>query len=79
VFLADLAKQRRSRTAAIHARRFAFGAELYEGREVPSYLVKLMNDKVWCDQAGDYILMDDPAQLILRAQARTWQAPASMV
>jgi hypothetical protein len=40
-------------------------AELYADRELATVLVGKLNDKVWCGQAGDYILMDDPARLIL--------------
>lgn len=27
-------------------------AELYEGQELPAVLVELLNDNVWCEQAG---------------------------
>lgn len=44
-------------------------AELYEGRELPAVLVRLLNDKVWCEQAGDYILIADPARVQLTPKA----------
>ncbi len=40
-------------------------AELYEGRELPAVLVRLLNDKVWCETLGEYGLMDDPARVHL--------------
>ena len=40
-------------------------AELYAGRELPAVLVRLLNDKVWCEDAGEYVLIADPARVIL--------------
>ena len=44
-------------------------AELYEGRDLPAVLVRRLNDKVWCEQAGEYVLMDDPARVHLTQKA----------
>jgi hypothetical protein len=44
-------------------------AELYAGRELPAVLVSLLNDKVWCDDAGEYILIADPARVFLTPRA----------
>lgn len=46
-------------------------AELYESRELAAVLVRLLNGKVWCDQAGDYVLMDDPARIHLPPRSGT--------
>jgi hypothetical protein len=40
-------------------------AELYAGRELPAVLTRLLNDKVWCDHAGEYVLIGDPARVVL--------------
>jgi hypothetical protein len=44
-------------------------AELYAGRELPAVLVSLLNDKVWCDDAGEYVLIADPARVFLTPRA----------
>jgi hypothetical protein len=41
-------------------------AELYAGRELPKVLRSLLNDKVWCDQTGEYVLIGDPTRVLLR-------------
>ena len=41
-------------------------AELYPSGELPSELVEQLNDKVWCNQAQDYVLIGDPARLLVR-------------
>ena len=46
-------------------------AELYEGQELPSVLVRLMNDTPWCDEVGEYVPMDDPARVILTPKGGT--------
>jgi hypothetical protein len=40
-------------------------AELYRTDELPPSLARLLRDLVWCDQAGEYIEMGDPARVIL--------------
>lgn len=40
-------------------------AELYAGRELLAVLTRLLNDTVWCDHAGEYILIGDPVRVFL--------------
>jgi hypothetical protein len=44
-------------------------AELYKGRELPHVPVRLMNDKPECETLGGYLLMDDPARVIITPKA----------
>lgn len=43
-------------------------AELYAGEELPSVLVVLLGDKVWCDKVGHYVQQPDPARMFLTPQ-----------
>ena len=40
-------------------------AELYPAGELPADLVSLLHDLVWCDQAGEYVELADPARVVL--------------
>jgi hypothetical protein len=40
-------------------------AELYN-EELPPPLATLLNDKVWCDQAGEYIMQTDRRRVFLK-------------
>ena len=40
-------------------------AELYPTGELPADLVSLLHDLVWCDQAGEYVELADPARVVL--------------
>jgi hypothetical protein len=39
--------------------------ELYPDGELPASVVRLLGDLVWCDQAADYIELEDPARVYL--------------
>jgi hypothetical protein len=40
-------------------------AELYPGGELPRALSSLLNDLVWCDEAGEYVEIADPERVVL--------------
>ena len=40
-------------------------AELYPAGNLPAALVSLLHDLVWCDQAGEYVELADPARVVL--------------
>ena len=58
-------------------------AELYVGQELPEMLVRLMNDKPWCEEVQEYVPMDDPARVHLRAKGGSpgwkWRALFSVL
>jgi hypothetical protein len=39
--------------------------ELYPEGDLPGSVVRLLGDLVWCDQAADYIELEDPARVYL--------------
>ena len=39
--------------------------ELYPDAELPASVARLLGDLVWCDQAADYIELEDPARVYL--------------
>ena len=40
-------------------------AELYPAGDLPPGLARLLGDLLWCDRAGEYIEIADPARLVL--------------
>ena len=46
-------------------------AELYEGQELPTVLVRLMTDTPWCDEVQEYVPIGDPASVHLTPKPGT--------
>jgi hypothetical protein len=42
--------------------------DLYPGGDLPPEVENLLGDMVWCDQASEWVELEDPAGVILRPQ-----------
>jgi hypothetical protein len=43
-------------------------AELDAGRPLPDVLVRLLYDAAWCDLAAAYVVLGDPARVVMTPQ-----------